>query len=154
MSIEVRQFNPIDEFHEFLSKDNVLKDIKGLTIHKVIEETVMGSTEPSGNKRVLISQDGSTIAEATIGGTFTLFKQRIQIDTFIKAVKGKDDAKTLAEEIRDRIRVILLEKEWLGSGWISHNEVNDSWPSPPSSTEAVHRFTYEVLSGMEKIEEG
>jgi len=154
MSPELLQFDAIDAFHELLSKDHILEDIKGLSIHKVIEETVMGTTEPAGNRRVLISKDGEAVAEAVIGGTMILYRERIQIETYVKTVKGEANARDAAKEIWQRIRTVLSDAEWLNKGWLSHTEVFEGWPSPPTSTEAVHRLTYEVLSGIEAIEEG
>jgi len=156
LSSEILAFNAIDAFHKLLSEDHVLKAIKGLTIHKEIEQQVMGSTEPAGNKRVLISKDGEAVAEHVVGGAFILYRERIQIDTFIKTVKGQGNAKTEAETIKTRVREILLSEQaaWLGTGWQSHSEINEAWPSPPTSTEAVHRLTYQIQSGIEVSGEG
>jgi hypothetical protein len=148
MSQEFVHADPIDLFYETLSNDSQLKQIPGLKIEKIVDRKALASTSSPGNKRVMLSKPRCGPFEWNAGGRAGQVREYVKIETVVKTVQGEENAEEICKTIKKRIKEVLFSAEYLGTGWLFHREVQDTFPSIPMATRAYHILTYEVLTSM------
>jgi len=148
---QILQADVVDLVYKALSEDSQLKAIQGLAIDKKVDRRALASTSPEGNKRVIINKEGETPIEQKTGCQGVIISERVRVDIIVKTVEGKGDARQDLDVIRKRIRDIMVEKEFLGTGWLYHKEVGDRWPSPPTSTRAYCILAYDMVTSFGKV---
>lgn len=146
----VIQADVVELFYVLLSTDTVLKDIEGLTVHKEMPTSAMGSTSDSDNKRVIINKEGEIRLEPKTGCQGVILSERVRIHTIVKSAPSGENARDQANIIRKRMRELLILTEFLGTGWLYHNETEDRWPTPPTAVRAYHVLGYDVVTTLGK----
>jgi len=135
----------IDLVYNLLKEDSELKAIQGLSIQKISDRRALASTTGQGNQRVMIRKSRCGPASWTSGGAILHEIEYVTIETVCKATAGAEtDARTLANAIRLRIKRLMFEATFYGTGWLWHREIDDQYPSPPLKTHAVHVLAYEM----------
>ena len=142
------QADPVELFYQTLANDSVLKAISGLKIEKIVDRKALASTSSPGNKRVMLSKPRCGPFEWNAGGKGGQVREFVKIETVIKTVEAKDNAEEICKTVKKRIQEVLFSAEYLGTGWLFHREVQDTFPSIPMSTRAYHILTYEVMTSM------
>ena len=147
---ELIQADPVELFYQTLANDSVLKAIAGLKIEKIVDRKALASTSSGGigNKRVMLSKPRCGPFEWNAGGRAGQVREFVKIETVIKTVEAKDNAEEICKTVKKRIQEVLFSTEYLGTGWLFHREVGDTFPSIPMSTRAYHILTYEVMTSM------
>ena len=145
---ELIQADPVELFYGTLSSDSVLKGIAGLKIEKIVDRKALASTSSPGNKRVMLSKPRCGPFEWNAGGRAGQVREFVKIETVVKTVEGLESAEEICKAIKNRIKTILFSAEYLGTGWLFHREVGDTFPSVPMATRAYHILTYEVMTSM------
>ena len=140
--------DPVELFYGTLSNDSVLKEIAGLKIEKIVDRKALASTASPGNKRVMLSKPRCGPFEWNAGGRAGQVREYVKIETVIKTVEGQESAEEICKTVKKRIQEVLFSAEYLGTGWLFHREVQDTFPSIPMSTRAYHILTYEVYTTM------
>jgi hypothetical protein len=140
--------NTVDLYHDLISNDPELKAVAGLKVEKIVDRRALASTSEPGNKRIIISKQRCGPFEWCAGGKMGQQREYIKIETIVKTVEGQEDAQQICDSIRQRMRRILFDAEFLGTGWLQHKEVQDQYPSPPMKTRAYHILIYECLCSI------
>jgi hypothetical protein len=148
---QILQADVVDLVYKALTEDTTLKAIVGLSMDKKVDRRALASTSAEGNKRIIINKEGETPIELKTGCQGVIMSERVRIDIIVKTVEGKEDARQDLDIIRKRIRDIMVEKEFLGTGWLYHKEVGDRWPSPPTSTRAYCILAYDMVTSFGKV---
>ena len=148
MSTEFVHADPVELFYGTLSNDSVLKGIAGLKIEKIVDRRALATTASPGNKRVMLSKPRSGPFEWNAGGRAGQVREYVKIETVVKTVEGQENAEEICKTVKKRIKQLLFSAEYLGTGWLYHREVGDTFPSIPMETRAYHILTYEVMTSM------
>jgi len=144
------QADVVELIYQLLLSDTVLKDIEGLTVCKEMPTSAMGSTSDTGNKRIIVNKEGEIRLEPKTGCQGLILSERIRIHTIVKSVAGGESARDQADIIRKRMRELMILAEFLGTGWLYHNETEDRWPTPPTAVRAYHVLGYDVVTTLGK----
>lgn len=139
----------LDEFYKVINQDATIQAIKGLKVEKIVDRKALASTETPGNKRIILSNQRSGNFEWNCGGQAGQQRVYIKIETIVKTLEtANENAQEIMETIRKRIREILFDATFSGTGWLYHKEVDDKYPSAPMKSRAYHIFVYEVLTSQ------
>lgn len=148
--VTIVQADVVELVYQTLLQDTTLKDIEGLAICKEMPTGALGSTPDVGNKRVIVNKEGEARLETKTGCQGAIMTERIRIHTVVKSTTGGENARTQADTIRKYIRGLMLLTEYLGTGWLYHNEAEDRWPTPPTATRAYHVLGYDMVTTLGK----
>ena len=135
----------VDLFYQTISSDSQLKATEGLAIEKIVDRKALASTSSPGNKRIIISKPRCGPFEWNCGGIAGQVREYVKIETVVKTIEGQENAEELCKSLKSRMKKILFNVQYLGTGWLFHKEVQDQFPSAPMKTRAYHVLVYEVM---------
>lgn len=135
----------VELFYQTISGDSELKATQGLAIEKIVDRKALASTSSPGNKRIIVSKQRCGPFEWNCGGIAGQVREYVKIETVVKTVEGQENAEELCKSLKKRMKKILFNVQYLGTGWLCHKEVQDQFPSAPMKTRAYHILIYEVL---------
>jgi len=144
------QFDACAKFKEAFEADDTFRKTAGLSFDVLIDKKMLATTAvpPQGNKKVIIFSESEAPSEEKIGTMDYIMASRIRIITIIRTVEGKENAKDVVLTIVKHLEKVLWDKEWLGTGWLSHRKIGGGFAVPPTPTEAYHSLLFEVLSSV------
>ncbi len=146
----ILQFDAVDQFYQALTQDTKLQSVEGLQFLKYVDKVVLSTTPTGGhgNKAIIIRQPRCAKFMWNAGGQAGQDKDYVQMNIICRTVLGKENARDVVNAIRSRIKELLFDQEFLGTGWLMHTKISDSWPSPPTLTSAHNILIYEVWTSV------
>jgi len=140
------QADVVDLFYDLIANDSVIKATEGVKVEKIVDRRALASTSEPGNKRIIISKPRCGPFQPNCGDISGQVAEYVKIETVVKTVEGQENAETVAKSLKSRMKDILFDAQFLGTGWLYHREVDDKFPSAPMETRAYHILVYEVLT--------
>jgi len=141
-------------FYSAIAKDSQIKDMS-VKIDLVLDRKVIATTKAGGigNKYVAVTKTRCGPFQWNCGGIAGQGRETVKIDIITRAVEGHENCRALCQQIKDRIKMLLFDAEFLGTGWLFHKLIQDGFPSAPLKSMAYCTLAYEVMvsSGHTKI---
>jgi len=146
MTLEFLQPDMASEFYSAIANDSQIKNMH-VKVDLVLDRKVIATTKEGGigNKYVAVTKSRSGPFEWNCGGVAGQRREYIKIDIIARAVEGNENCRELCQQIKERIKTLLFDAEFLGTGWLFHKIVHDGFPSAPLKSMAYCFLVYEVM---------
>jgi len=146
MSAQFLQPDMASQFYSAIASDSKIKDMS-VRVDLVLDRKVIATTKAGGigNKYVAVTKTRCGPFQWNCGGVAGQVRESIKIDIIARAVEGNENCRELCQQIKGRIKTLLFDAEFLGTGWLFHKIVQDGFPSAPLKSMAYCFLVYEVM---------
>ena len=146
MSAQFLQPDMASLFYSAIANDSQIKKMS-VKVDLVLDRKVIATTSEGGigNKYVAVNKSRCGPFQWNCGGVAGQGREYIKIDIIARAVEGNENCRELCQQIKDRIKILLFDAAFLGTGWLFHKLIQDGFPSAPLKSMAYCPLAYEVM---------